>query len=278
MSNKIECDVCSRRCKLENGQVGFCQARANRNGYMENVNYGFISSMALDPIEKKPLAHFYPGSNIFSIGNFGCNLNCPFCQNHEISMVKREQLNSRIRSVLPKHIVDQALDLKVYNNIGIAFTYNEPLINYEFVIETEQLAHQYNLKTVVVTNGNINPRIFRKVAKNTDAFNIDLKGIDIYGMTGGDLDTIKENIKIAYEEGCHIEITTLIIPEVNDSIEEIREIAQFIASIDPKIPLHITRFFPQYKMKNSYPTPISKLYQLEEEASKYLKHVHLGNI
>lgn len=275
-SETIRCTVCPHECLLAPGNIGRCKTRKNVDGENVSVNYGQVSSLALDPIEKKPLARFYPGSNILSLGSFGCNFSCPFCQNHTISM--SDGSNLALTSVSPEIIVDKAKEFIPYGNIGIAFTYNEPLIGYEFVLDTEKLAHENGLKTVVVTNGGINPEIFREVAKNTDAFNIDLKGLNIYESIGGKLETVKENIKTAVEEGSHVEVTTLVIPGVNDTPEEIEEIASFLASISPDIVLHITRFFPQYKMLNVPPTDVNLIYELAEVARKHLPHVYEGNV
>lgn len=276
LNNAVECNVCSHHCKLKPGQIGLCHARTNVNGTIESLNYDTISSISLDPIEKKPLAHFYPGSQILSVGNFGCNFNCPFCQNYSISMNSgQDYVQQKMSST---ELINQALKLIPYGNIGIAFTYNEPLVNYEYVLEAEKYAHKNGLKTVVVTNGGINSEIFREVAKNTDAFNIDLKGINLYPNIGGDLDTVKNNIRIAHEEGAHVEVTTLVVPGVNDTEEEMEEISSFIASIDPDIPLHITRFFPNYKMSSTPPTPIETMHTFAGIASKHLNNIHLGNI
>lgn len=272
----IECSVCHHRCRLPEGAVGFCKIRSNQNGENVPINYGCVTSIALDPIEKKPLYDFYPGSNILSIGSFGCNYACPFCQNYTISM--SDGSDNRYKMLTSEYIVDSAIDLKPYGNIGVAFTYNEPLIDYEFVLDTEKLAHEHDLKTVVVTNGSINPEIFREVAKHTDAFNIDLKGLSIYPLVKGDLESVKENIRIANEEGSHVEVTTLIIPGENDSIEEIEEIAKFLADINPDTVLHITRFFPNYKMTDKPPTPVKKIFELTNVAKKYLNKVYPGNV
>ncbi len=276
LNNTISCNVCSHHCRLKPGQIGLCHTRGNINGSIETLNYETVSSIALDPIEKKPLAHFYPGSQILSVGNFGCNFNCPFCQNHSISMNGGESFPKH--KISPTELVNQALKLMPYGNIGIAFTYNEPLVNYEYVLDTEKFAHKNGLKTVVVTNGGINPEIFREVAQNTDAFNIDLKGIKLYPKIGGDLETVKQNIKTAHDEGCHVEVTTLVVPGVNDTVEEMEEISKYLASIDENIPLHITRFFPNYKMDETEATPIETLHALAGIASKYLNTIHLGNV
>lgn len=273
-AEKVQCAVCDRGCVLAPGQTGACRARINKDGAVVSKNYGQITSAALDPIEKKPLAEFCPGSMILSVGSYGCNFTCPFCQNHEISMHGAELPTE---TVTPEQLVEKAVALKPYGNIGIAFTYNEPLVSWEFVNDTAKLAHEAGLKTVVVTNGSINPEIFKKVAQNIDAFNIDLKGMNIYDSLGGKLSAVEENIKTAAKTG-HVEVTTLVIPGVNDSDEEIEKIAAFLASVDPNIVLHITRFFPAYKMRTTPPTPVETIYHLADVARKYLKHVYVGNV
>lgn len=277
MSNdRLSCNVCFHQCSLAPGQLGLCKSRKNNGEEIVSTNYGLLTSLALDPIEKKPLNHYYPGSNILSVGSFGCNFKCAFCQNHQISMTDGSDL--RLIQASPLDLVNKAIELKPYNNIGIAFTYNEPLIGYEFVLDTEKLAHENGLKTVVVTNGCINPEIFSEIADYTDAFNIDLKGIDLYQKVSGDLETVKKNIQIAVEKEKHVEVTTLVIPGENDSIEDIETIAQFLSSLDPNIVLHITRFFPQYKMLDKQPTDIDKMITLQKRAQKYLNNVYLGNV
>lgn len=277
MGNEMfECIICPHHCILGPDQVGRCRTRKNINGENVSLNYGMVSSIALDPIEKKPLAQFYPKRNILSVGSFGCNFTCPFCQNHDISM--SDGSNLQLTKIEPEVIINKAIELIPFGNIGVAFTYNEPLIGYEYVLDTERLAKENGLKTVVVTNGGVSPEIFRKIAKYTDAFNIDLKGLNIYNGIGGDLNTVKKNIQIAVEEGCHVEVTTLIIPGVNDTPEEITEIAKFLASISPEIVLHVTRFFPQYKMRELSPTPVDTVLSLADTARGYLDNVYVGNI
>lgn len=271
----VECDVCFHRCKLKNGQTGFCRARTNQNGEIVDENYGCISSAALDPIEKKPLAYFHPGSMILSIGSYGCNLRCPFCQNHEIA---QQDLRNQCEKVTPQNVVDKALELKPYGNFGIAFTYNEPMISWEFIRDTAKLAHEKGLKVVVVTNGTATVEALEKILPYVDAFNIDLKGFtqDYYDWLQGDLETVKKFIETAARKS-HVEVTTLVVPGRNDSVEEMDALASFLASIDPNIPLHITRYFPRWKEKED-PTPLETLKTLEETARKHLKRVKIGNV
>ncbi len=273
----IECDFCFHHCRLKEGEIGFCRSRQNQGGLNISLTYGKISSMALDPIEKKPLAHFYPGSMILSLGSMGCNLRCPFCQNHSISMASLDDQTSQ--SFAPEAAVELALKLKAKGNIGIAFTYNEPLINFEYVLDTSKQAHKFGLKTVLVTNGTIEPKKLQLLLPTIDALNIDLKGFTqaFYASIQGDLECVKTNIIVAHQS-CHVEITTLIIPGQNDQDEQMEAEAKWLASIDPNLTLHLTRFFPHYKMDKEKPTPISTLIRLKSIAEKYLNHVYLGNI
>ena len=271
----MECDVCFHRCTLKEGQTGFCRARKNENGRIIDENYGCISSAALDPIEKKPLACFYPGSMILSVGSYGCNLRCPFCQNHEIA---QQDLRNQCEKVTPQQLVDKAIELKPYGNIGIAFTYNEPMISWEFIRDTAKLAHENGLKVVVVTNGTATVETLEKILPYVDAFNVDLKGYtqDYYDWLHGDLETVKKFIETAAKKS-HVEVTTLVVPGRNDSEEEMDALASFLASVDPDIPLHITRYFPRWKEKED-PTPVATLKKLEETATKHLNRVRIGNV
>ncbi len=274
--SKLECKVCHHQCKLGENQTGLCNARSNIDGKIVSVNYGEITCLALDPIEKKPLRHFYPGSMILSVGSFGCNLKCAFCQNHEISMARKNDIKTQ--HVEPEKLVQIALDFETRGNIGIAYTYNEPLIGYEYVRDCAVLAQKNKLKNVVVTNGCVNEEILKELLPYIDAFNIDLKGFSekFYKNIGGDFETVKKFIKTAHARS-HIEITTLIIPGENDSEQEIVNLSEFIASLDNEIPLHISRFFPCHKMKDKNPTDVKKLYELAETARYKLKYVYEGN-
>ncbi|MBE5965734.1 MAG: AmmeMemoRadiSam system radical SAM enzyme [Lachnospiraceae bacterium] len=274
---KAVCEICPHHCSLEQGQVGFCRGRINRDNKIISENYGKLTALALDPIEKKPLYHFYPGSRILSIGSYGCNLRCPFCQNCDISMIGEGQIDT---AVMPgEAIVKKALQLKGAGNIGIAFTYNEPLIGYEFVRDAAALAKESNLKNVVVTNGYICEKPFRELLPLIDAFNIDLKGFteEYYHKLRGDLACVKRSIEIA-AKSCHVEVTTLIVPGENDSEEEMEALSGWLAGISPDIPLHISRFFPRWKMQDRDATPIQMVYRLAEVARQKLNYVHEGNV
>ncbi len=277
MTQKVRCGLCPRHCNLSAGAIGVCKGRWNQDGKITALNYGCLTSVALDPIEKKPLYHFFPGSYILSVGSFGCNLKCPFCQNHSISMADK---NCDYQKVTPEELVALALELsqKEPGNLGIAFTYNEPLISYEFVMDTSIELKKHKLRSVLVTNGGICPDYLERLLPYVDAMNIDLKGFSqkYYDYVKGDFETVKENIRLAKSQ-CHVEVTTLIIPTKNDSEVEMRAEAEFLASISQDIPLHLSRFFPRYKEQELYPTPIETIDRLCSVASEYLKFVHRGN-
>ena len=280
------CPVCPHRCRIAEGKTGRCRARGTRDGSVVPLNYGLVTSLALDPIEKKPLARFYPGSRILSVGSYGCSLNCPFCQNWEISMSDGQEFRHGRRAednyVSPEALADMAEHLRPQRNIGVAFTYNEPLISYEYVMDTARLLREKNLKVVLVTNGCVNDEIADAVLPLTDALNIDLKSFqdDVYrNILGGNLAAVKNFIAKAAEQ-CHVELTSLIVPRMNDSEEEIRAMTKWIASLPhgEEIPLHITRFFPRYRMQDRNPTEKAAILKLVEIARQQLKYVFPGNI
>ena len=282
------CNVCFRHCSINDGELGFCRARSSKDGHVYPINYSRITSLALDPIEKKPLNRFYPGSRILSVGSFGCNLRCPFCQNSEISwddQVDRWQKSAE--SLSPKELADIAKECASRGNIGVAFTYNEPLIGYEYVRDTAKLIHDMGMKNVLVTNGTATKEVYDKLADYIDAMNIDLKGFNEHyyrDVLKGDLDMVLEMIGSAVKR-CHVELTTLIIPGENDSEEEMRQISTWISelkdangnTIGQNIPLHISRFFPCFHMTDRDATDVSKIYRLADIAREKLKYVYTGN-
>lgn len=270
------CGLCFHHCKLADGQTGFCRARVCRDGAIIPLNYGRLTSLALDPIEKKPLRRFRPRSLILSVGSFGCNLRCPFCQNHEISMAGEGTIQAV--DVSPEQLADKAQELVPQGNIGVSYTYNEPLVGYEYVRDCAALIHDRGMDNVLVSNGTIEERPWRALLPYLDAANIDLKGFtpEWYRRLGGDLDTVKRSIALAAEQ-CHVEVTTLLVPGENDSVEEVCALAQWLASVSPDIPLHLSRFFPRYQMRDCPPTPVERIYQLAEEARNWLTYVYTGN-
>ena len=277
---QVLCDVCPKFCKLREGQIGFCRARSNIGGKIVPINYGQATSLALDPIEKKPLMRFCSGTYILSYGSYGCNLRCPYCQNASISMAGPDNCPHRL--ITPEGLTDLAVDLSKQEprNIGVAFTYNEPTVCFEFIRDTSKLLHEAGLKSVVVTNGGLVRTYADELLPHVDALNIDLKGFsnEFYRYVKGEFDTVKEFIKAAVEHKCHVELTTLVIPTKNDDPEEIGREVEWIASISPEIPLHLSRFFPRYKVDDLPPTPAETIYRLKDIAEKKLKYVYTGNL
>ncbi|MBP3876671.1 MAG: AmmeMemoRadiSam system radical SAM enzyme [Lachnospiraceae bacterium] len=282
------CEVCFRHCEIKEGESGFCGARTCRNGEVVPKHNGLLSALALDPIEKKPLRRFHPGSLILSAGGYGCNLRCPFCQNSEISWSEEALHPGRNgRRTTPRELADTAVRYRKNGNIGLAFTYNEPLVSYEFVRDTARLIHEEGMFNVLVTNGCASLTVLEELTPYIDAMNIDLKGFTehYYGdVLKGNLAMVKDFIREAARI-CHVELTTLIVPGENDSVEEMREISGWIASLDTKeghaggrdIPLHISRFFPRFHMTDRAATDVGMIYRLKEVAEEKLRYVYTGN-
>ena len=282
------CEVCFRHCDIPEGGRGFCGARTCSSGVVVAENYGRVTALALDPIEKKPLRRFHSGSRILSVGSYGCNLRCPFCQNHAISW-SSEALRQRetAETVTPEQLVEAALRLRERGNIGLAFTYNEPLIGWEFVRDAAALAHEAGLVTVLVTNGTAELPILEALLPHIDAMNIDLKGFTRRWYTdalGGDLDMTRAFVARAVQ-GCHVELTTLLVPHGNDSPEELRALTEWVAElrdaegrrVGPDIPLHLSRFFPRFHMTDRAATDVAHIYRLAELARERLHYVYTGN-
>jgi pyruvate formate lyase activating enzyme len=271
--SKMLCGICPQNCMLADGQTGFCRARTRYGDEIRANNYGLVTSMALDPIEKKSLRHFHPGRMILSVGSYGCNLRCPFCQNFEISMAD-DKINNTY--VSPEELLEKALEIK--GNLGVAFTYNEPLIGYEYVRDCAALLKANNLKSVLVTNGYINEEPITKLLPLIDAMNIDLKAFteSYYQTLKGHLEPVKRTIALCAPR-CHVEVTTLIVPGQNDSEEEMRALSTWLAAIDKSIPLHISRFFPRYHMEDARATPVETIKNLAAVAREALTYVYTGN-
>ncbi len=269
--DKIKCLICPNYCIIAEGKVGRCLGRKNISGKLYAINYGEVVSIAIDPIEKKPLYHFYPGSKILSVATYGCNLLCPFCQNWEIS-----------KQTVPSRHIDPKSLLAIAqrpDSIGISYTYTEPLIWFEYLLDVCPLVKKAGLQNVLVTNGMINEEPLRELLPYIDAMNIDLKSIkpDFYDeFIKGDLPTVLNTIKIA-KTACHIELTNLVIPTKNDSIAEITELVDFVATLGRDTVLHFSRYFPNYKL-NIPPTPTETLIQAYEIAKKKLDYVYIGNV
>lgn len=274
---KTVCSLCPHHCAIDLGQRGFCRGRKNVDNTIICENYGKLTALALDPIEKKPLRRFFPGSFILSVGSYGCNMRCPFCQNYEIAM---EDTIEGAVYFSPAELTAKALKLAetAPGNLGVAFTYNEPLIGYEYVMDTAKQIKKAGLKTVLVTNGMICTEPLKALLPYIDAMNIDLKGYTekYYRWLKGDLQTVKNTIETSVKH-CHVEVTTLIVPGKNDSEAEMAAEAAWLCTLDREIPLHISRFFPRYQVKKDAPTPVDTVDQLCEIAKTHLKYVFRGN-
>jgi pyruvate formate lyase activating enzyme len=274
------CDVCFRRCRIPEGGMGACRARTCRDGVVVAGNFGRVTSLALDPVEKKPLARFLPGTFVVSVGSYGCNLRCPFCQNHEIAQVPSDGVGWR--DVTPEQLVEITLAARRDDPsvTGIAYTYNEPLVGWEYVRDCSELAHEAGLVNVLVSNGCANAPVIDGLAPLIDAANIDYKAFDDagYRRLGGDIGSVRHTIeRLAAEPGCHLEVTTLVVPGLNDDEEGVEGAAAWLASLDDDITYHLTRFFPRWHMSDADPTPVDEVYRLADVARRRLTHVFCGN-
>lgn len=273
---RVRCGFCPHHCELSAGQTGLCRVRTNRGGQPVCDSYGAVTALALDPIEKKPLNRFHPGSYILSVGSYGCSMRCPFCQNAEISQCTADR--AEFLKLAPEELAGRARELIPRGNIGVAYTYNEPLTWFEYVRDCGKLVHRDGLFNVMVSNGMAADCVLDELLPLTDAWNIDLKTFqrDRYRAWGGDLDTVCNTISRA--AACsHVEVTTLVIPGENDTEEEITRISEWLAEISPEIPLHISRFFPRYRMTDRPATPVGTVYALARCARRNLKYVYTGN-
>jgi pyruvate formate lyase activating enzyme len=272
---KLECLVCPHYCKLGIGKTGICGVRKNTGEKIDLITYNVLSGYAVDPVEKKPLFHFFPGHSILSIGSFGCNMRCDFCQNYHISQNIPKSIVSDVKI---DKIIDDALSIE--NNIGIAFTYNEPIIWFEFIRDVAVTAKEKGLHTVVVSNGYVNSEPLGEIISFTDAFNIDLKAFNntfYRHLTGSELEPVKSSLKQVARSGKHLEVTTLIIPGQNDDEKEMAQQTEWIANeLGNETPFHLSRYHPNYK-RESPSTPEVSLKRLFDIASKNLKHVYMGN-
>ena len=282
------CEVCFRYCDIPEGGLGFCGARTCRGGEVTAANYGIVTSLALDPIEKKPLARFRPGSMILSAGSYGCNLRCPFCQNYQISWSDEAYRSAGMAEyIAPEELAAIARSCAGRGNIGVAYTYNEPLIGYEYIRDTAKLVHEQGMANVLVTNGTASLQVLSELLPYIDAMNIDLKGFtDHYynEVLGGSRAMTMAFIEEAVKH-CHVELTTLIVPGENDSVDEMLRMTEWIAGltdgcgrrIGPEIPLHVTRFFPRFNMTDRGATDVGLVYRLADAARRSLKYVYTGN-
>jgi len=272
-AGRVHCLLCPHGCRIAEGQQGLCRVRENVQGTLRALNYGRVSAANFDPIEKKPLFHFYPGSVILSLGSTGCNLACSFCQNWAIS-----QQDGGTRRMTPEEAV--ALAGHEPENIGIAYTYNEPFIWYEFVVETAKLAKAGGLKNVLVTNGYVNEGPLREVLPFIDAMNVDIKSVSegfYHELCRGHAEPPRRTVEIAKQAGCLVEITNLVIPNWNDSDEALAGLVDWAAGVDPDMPVHFSRYHPDYKLTEP-PTPPETLLRAREIARKKLHYVYVGNV
>ncbi|MBC7325394.1 MAG: AmmeMemoRadiSam system radical SAM enzyme [Moorella sp. (in: Bacteria)] len=271
--DKVECRLCPHTCIIPPGKRGICRVRENRGGRLYSRNYGRCSSLALDPMEKKPLYHFYPGSLVLSVGTLGCNFRCAFCQNWEIAQEEPATV-----TLTPEDLVRKARDVE---STGIAYTYSEPLVWFEFVLATARLARQAGLKNVMVSNGFIRPEPLAELLPWIDAWNIDIKGfsLEFYRkIVHGDYRPVLETAAAAVGAGNHVEITTLLVTGLNDDPKELAGLVEWVAAnLGVDTPLHFSRYFPRYRLQEP-PTPLATLRRAWEMARQHLHYVYLGNV
>jgi pyruvate formate lyase activating enzyme len=274
---KVKCSLCPHVCRISEGKSGICKVRTNHAGQLISDVYGYPVALHSDPVEKKPLYHYYPGMQILSLGTFGCNLHCVFCQNCDISQSGISK-NHNHTYVTPEKIIDQAL--RTENNIGIAYTYNEPTVFFEYMTDIAFLSKKNELKNVVITNGFINPKPLNYLLELTDAFNIDVKCFTEKAyrhFTGGSLKPVLQTVKEVAKAGKHLELTHLVIPGLNSDVREFKKLVKWVATeLGPDVPLHISRYFPAYKF-TAQPTAPELLKEYHALASESINNVYLGN-
>ncbi len=278
MSNQVQCLLCPFKCTLKPGERGVCQVRMNMDGKLISLVYARPATMHVDPIEKKPVFHLYPGSGAFSLATFGCNLGCKFCQNWQLSQAKPEDNTNYYAP--PEKIIELAQQKHCRS---IAYTYSEPIVFYEYMYDTSVLAKQKGIKNIMVTAGFINPEPMRKLAKVIDAANVDLKGFteDYYrDVCHGALKPVLKTLEICVEENVILEITNLIVTTLNDDMKIIRKMVKWIKkNLGPQIPIHFSKFSPMYKLKNLPPTPVQTLINARKTAmDEGMHYVYIGNI
>lgn len=274
-NSTVHCLLCPVSCHIKNGQSGYCMVRKNKDGVLYIPYYANATAIGLDPIEKKPLYRFRPGSKILSVGGYGCNMRCPFCQNHAISLAEEPPETTFLP---PDALLSLAKELIPDGNIGVAFTYNEPFIHYEYMLDCVQLLKAEGMATVVVTNGYIRKEPLQEILPYIDAMNIDLKGFTdkYYRSLKGGLPDIKETIRTSAEV-CHVEVTTLIVPDQNDSLAEMDALSGWLSQTGVSA-LHLSRFFPRHEMLDKPETDKNLLMSLKEAANRHMPHVYVGNV
>ncbi|OJF76879.1 MAG: AmmeMemoRadiSam system radical SAM enzyme [Treponema sp. CETP13] len=292
-SSTIVCGLCPHLCQLKLGKTGFCGVRKNIDGKVVSLDYGHISAINMDPIEKKPLYHFHPGTQILSIGSFGCNLTCKHCQNHTIAQgdfswlgqIEKKDTTQQFLDasnfVLPEKLVNKLDEPQFNTSLGIAYTYNEPIVWYEYMCDCAALVHKKGKLNVMVSNGYINKDPLQQLFPLIDAFSIDLKAFsdDFYTqVSGGHLQPVLDTLELIAHSDKHLEIEYLVIPGLNDDVKEFNNMLNwYVTHLGRQVPLHVNRYFPQYKM-HLPPTPIETLEKLADQASAVLDYVHVGNV
>jgi pyruvate formate lyase activating enzyme len=277
--SEVKCHLCAHNCLIKSGKRGICAVRENRDGTLFSLVYGKVISMNIDPIEKKPLFHFLPGTRSLSIATVGCNFRCKHCQNYEISQYPRERkFPIPGTNMTPEEIINAAVEK---NCESISYTYTEPTIFFEFAYDCARLAQERGIKNVFVSNGYTSKEATRMIAPHLDANNIDFKGSEKFykELCGAKMNPVKETIRLMKEMGVWVEVTTLIIPDYNDSEKDLSDIAEFIKSVDPAIPWHVSQFYPTYKLLDKPRTPVETLSRAMELGYKSgLKHIYVGNV
>jgi pyruvate formate lyase activating enzyme len=277
--NTVRCHLCPHNCKINESKRGICGVRENQNGVLYSLVYGKAIARAIDPIEKKPLFHFYPGSTAYSLATVGCNFRCRNCQNYDISQMPKDQKRIMGEDITPEEIV---ADAKQYNCKSIAYTYTEPTIFFEYAYDIAKLAHEEGICNVFVSNGYISEEAIHTIAPYLDAVNVDLKGLseELYHQNcGGHLQPVMDAIKLYKSLGIWVEVTTLVIPTLNDLEDVFRGIAEFIKSVGVDIPWHISQFYPTYKLTDLPPTPVTTLRKARDIGLEVgLRYVYEGNV
>ncbi len=284
-NEKVRCGLCPHQCSLAPGETGLCRVRKNAGGQLVSLAYGRLSGLHMDPIEKKPLYRFFPGSRILSVGSYGCNFRCPWCQNASVSQCTPGNGTAESGSVSADDALTEPADIlamaRKQQSIGVAYTYNEPTVWFEYMMDIALLIRRAGMQNVVVSNGYINPDPLNELLEVTDAFNIDLKSFDpgFYAQyTNGRLQPVSDTLKAIAGKGRHLEITFLVIPGLNDDLAQFRDMTRWIAGhLGNHTVLHINRYFPAWHFSNP-PTPADTLRNMKTIAGKYLTHIYLGNI
>lgn len=275
---KVKCKLCSHRCTIKDGKRGICKVRENRGGKLYTLNYGLASSVTPDPIEKKPLYHFYPGTSVFSLGTVSCNFRCLHCQNYSISQAPLDESMGYLVEYPPQKTIELA---KHYDCQGVAWTYNEPTIWFEYTYDTSKLAKEEGLYTAYVTNGYMTEEALDKIDPYLDAMNIDVKAFrkSFYKeISGAKMQPVLDTVERAVKKGIHVEVTYLIIPTKNDSKEEIGDFVDWVAGLGVNIPVHFTRFHPDYLLTEPPATPIKTLESARKMGLEKLRYVYTGNV